>query len=372
MISFQVEEQHLISRIMKYRLTMSEYGRYVAREFLDYLSYVNALLIGAALNYFSGHGLPGLAVPYLVPLGVQVISKSMVKYRNRHLRRLIQLPAEREDPAFIMDEDGNVLLATGVTRQTFNRFNVENIKDLIGEGGFAKIRDDLNRSTYRMENIYSSCNEKWYEVRIKPVELGGGIREYLVWFIDISGKKNYELRILSLLKFSGSVHARIREGLEKDEIYAILAEFVLKNDYRGVYMSRLTRSGIIAAYCFRMQEGRLVRSESILRKSEGQTAEIILRESSEVVMESIDNYDSPDDFISHFPFDKSITSFLGENITNFVSFHDERVSLIGFNKTAKAERYDLIMMEIMANNIRSLLDIVDSLCYTLNKKNGKE
>lgn len=174
------------------------------------------------------------------------------------------------------------------------------------------------------------------------------------------------------MKFSSSVHARIREGMEREEIYAILAEFVLKNDYQGVYMSRVTRSGIIAAYCFKLREGKLLRSDPILQKKSSQTAEILLRNGPEVVSETIDNYASPDDFMITFPFHGSIIDFLDENITNFVSFHNGGVSLIGFNKTSKAERYDLILMEIMTNNVRSLLDIVDALCYTLNKKNNKE
>lgn len=187
----------MISRLRRLRKNFIEFGGYVAAEFTDFLSYMNALFIGAMVNFFSGLGLPGLVIPYLIPLLVQIISKSMVKYRNRHLRRLIQLPAEREDPAFIMGEEGEILLATGVTRLVFDHNKVVNIRHFIGESGFRRIRESLDesRSSYRMENVYSPCSEKWYEVRIKPVEVGAGIREYLVWFVDVSDKKIMNRRL---------------------------------------------------------------------------------------------------------------------------------------------------------------------------------
>ena len=39
----------------------------------------------------------------------------------------MQLPGQREDPAFIMDPDGNIMLAAGKTEQLFKKISITSI-----------------------------------------------------------------------------------------------------------------------------------------------------------------------------------------------------------------------------------------------------
>ena len=57
-------------------------------------------------------------IPFPVPFMVQIADNAMPRLRNRDVDTLLLLlPGQREDPAFIMDLRGNVVLSAGKTEQ---------------------------------------------------------------------------------------------------------------------------------------------------------------------------------------------------------------------------------------------------------------
>ncbi len=173
-------------------LLCHEFHNFLLREFISPVTYVNAVIVGVSINILSGYGFPGAIVPYIVPVFVQVVSKASVKFRNRSRDALLQLPAKRVDPAFIMDLNGNILFSTGKTAQTFEKFNISNLQNFIGSKNFTKLISIVNEQEVKVKysELFSELTGVYYSVRVRPVKSGSG--QYLVWFNDISRRREME------------------------------------------------------------------------------------------------------------------------------------------------------------------------------------
>ena len=106
------------------------YTRFVFLEALNPWIYLNARLIGTTICLLTQNY---SIVPYLVPLLVQVFTRASVKYRQRDINALVELPAQTDDPVFIMDEQGEIILSTGKTKQLLEAHAISNVRHLIGD-----------------------------------------------------------------------------------------------------------------------------------------------------------------------------------------------------------------------------------------------
>src|SRR6056297_3950224 len=104
--------------------------RLLGKEFISPLNYLMAFLIGITINFFQGLGVFYSAVPFIVPIIVQGISKASVKFGNKDLNLLVRLPMERKDPAFVMNTTGEIVASEGKTRDFLNKHSIVNFSDL--------------------------------------------------------------------------------------------------------------------------------------------------------------------------------------------------------------------------------------------------
>lgn len=101
------------------------YGTYVIKfvtflaflleEFANPLIYITSALVGGTINTVMSGRPFNSVVPYLVPVFVQSFSRASQNFINRLRDRLLELPTERDDPAFIMDPGGNITHSGGKT-----------------------------------------------------------------------------------------------------------------------------------------------------------------------------------------------------------------------------------------------------------------
>src|SRR6056297_3775007 len=103
--------------------------RLLGKEFISPLNYLMAFLIGITISFFQGLGVFYSAVPFIVPIIVQAISKASVKFGNRNLNLLVRLPMERKDPAFVMNEKGSVIASEGKTKEFLEKHSIEVFSD---------------------------------------------------------------------------------------------------------------------------------------------------------------------------------------------------------------------------------------------------
>lgn len=109
------------------------YFRFLCQELISPVNYLMAGLIGITINHFQGLGMFGSLVPFVVPVLVQTVSKATVKYQNRELNLLAQLPGRRPYPAFVLDNQGKLAAHAGLTRELFKEKSIGSAEELFGD-----------------------------------------------------------------------------------------------------------------------------------------------------------------------------------------------------------------------------------------------
>lgn len=179
-----------------------EYSFFVRQELRNPVIYLTSALIGLLATWMMNSR---SIIPFLIPFVVQTGAQAILRFRNRDLDTLLQLPGQREDPAFIMDRDGNILLATGKTEQLFKKKSILKIIDHTGANGFERLISKLDHRCpdpeTRSINIYSQRLQNWYEIKFKPgISHCGKLPEkLLVWFSEVTAQREAELRQRDLL-----------------------------------------------------------------------------------------------------------------------------------------------------------------------------
>ena len=87
-----------------------EYSFYLRQELRNPTVYLTSLVIGLAITWLM-YTLS--IIPFLVSCIVLVAANAILQFRNRDIETLLLLPAHRDDPVFIMDLDGRVVLSAG-------------------------------------------------------------------------------------------------------------------------------------------------------------------------------------------------------------------------------------------------------------------
>jgi hypothetical protein len=145
-----------------------EYSFYVRQALRNPVIYLTSALIGLLTIWMMNA--PSIIL-FIVPFIVQIAANSILRFRNKNLETLLLLPGQREDPVFIMDLDGNVVLSAGKTEQLLKKISITNITDLIGADEFDRLINQLDHSCIDPEtrsiDIYFERLENWYEIKFK-------------------------------------------------------------------------------------------------------------------------------------------------------------------------------------------------------------
>jgi len=338
-----------------------EYFYFVYREIKNIWTYINAFFIGSLIYLLSD---VMILAPYLVPLLVQVVVKSAVQYKSRDLNMLVELPAQKDDPAFIMDHAGEIVLSTGKTRELFESFDVQNIHQFVGEEGLRIILDDVDPTcsetvTVPVE-VYSEKTRKWYEAKAKPMVLycGKPLGKFLVWFQDISYRKTYDLKQQELLQYTGDLVTQVRPLAKKGEALENLAAFILAN-YEAVFITRKDASSHFLGCVYKMENRTLRRSEPISISEKTLSPVILSRHQSRIVADERNNFASNAAFFEQYPFDGRVLDFIDVPIRNFITYHRGDISIIVFNALSTITPYDKQFMEVVLSLSQSVIALVD-------------
>ncbi len=142
---------------------LSEYSFYVRQELRSPVIYLTSAVIGFAVIWMMNA--PSI-IPFIIPFVVQIAANTILRFRNREIDTLLLLPGQREDPAFIIDYSGSVLLSVGKTEQLFKKNSITKINELIGNDGFDRLIKKLDHSCIDPEtrsiDIYSGRLQNWY------------------------------------------------------------------------------------------------------------------------------------------------------------------------------------------------------------------
>ena len=100
------------------------------KELINPINYLMAIIVGLLINFLQTQNPFDSWVSFAVPVLVQSLSKSILKYSNRYKEILLLLPGEREQPAFVMDHDGVILVSSENTSTFFDQPNISTFSHL--------------------------------------------------------------------------------------------------------------------------------------------------------------------------------------------------------------------------------------------------
>ena len=161
-----------------------EYSFYLRQELRNPTVYLTSLTIGLSVAWLM-HTLS--VIPFLVSCIVLIAANAILQFRKQDIETLLMLPAQREDPAFIMDLGGNVVLSAGKTNWLFKKEAFNNIVDFIGADSFDRLINTIDHSCIDPEtrsiDIYSERLQNWYKIKFKPIvsRCGSLPEKVLVW-----------------------------------------------------------------------------------------------------------------------------------------------------------------------------------------------
>ena len=337
-----------------------EYSFFVRQELRNPVIYLTSLLIGLLATWMMNT--PSV-IPFLVPFIVQTPAHAILRFRNRDADTLLQLPGQREDPAFIMDLDGNIMLAAGKTEQLFKKISITNITDLIGAAEFDRLINKLDHRCpdpeTRSINIFSERLQNWYEIKFEPVisHCGRLPEKLLIWFTKVTAQREAEFRQRDLLHYTDSLISNIKTLARNKSTYDHLADYIL-NNYEGVLITRNDPDGNLSGYVFK-RNGENRRSEAIVISGDSYAPVFLSRREATVISDDIRNYPSAGAFDKKYNFDKRVRSFLHVPIRNFINYHAGDVSIIAFNSVRTINFQENIFIEVLLNTTRAIVALAD-------------
>jgi serine phosphatase RsbU (regulator of sigma subunit) len=337
---------------------------FFGKELINPITYGVAFLIGATINAAQGNGIFFSAVPYIVPLFVQSVAKASIKYKSRDIDILCHLPAERKDPAFVIDSAGRIIASEGTTKTFLKNYKIEKIHHLFGTPEAETILKTAGETFQKKEaeplELYSEKTGKWYQVQTK-IGAGGHI---LTWLDEISSRKALDFSLSAIRRFSREVINAIDELVIRNDIYDRLALLILREGYQGVFITREDQAGNLSGYAFKGTPEDLVKSE-LIQVPEDSAAPIWASRKAECdihgcVASATKSESMPQqEFERTHQFNASVKQFLGFAITNYINYAEGDVSIIAFNKADGIKKFDSSVINTVVNSARSITHLID-------------
>lgn len=338
--------------------------KFLGKELINPITYLVTFLIGAAINAFQGNSIFFSEVPYVVPLFVQSIAKASLKFKNRDTDILCQLPAQRQDPIFVIDKDGRIVATAGNTKKLFEKYNIKKIHDLLGHPEAETILTASKEIRAQWETepleLYSKITGKWYQVKTKIA----ADHHILIWLDEISSRKAMDISLSVIRQFSREIINSINELAVNNDIFDRLALLILKEGYHGVLITREDKEGNLAGYAFKGKPNGLIKSR-LIQIPENSSAPIWASRKAECdIYGCVASANKPPsmsqaEFEDKHPFNEHVKAFLGFAITSYINYAEGDVSIIAFNKQDGIKKFDSDVINTVVNTARSITYLID-------------
>jgi serine phosphatase RsbU (regulator of sigma subunit) len=295
---------------------------------------------------------------------VQGLAKTSLKFKNRDMDILCQLPAQRQDPVFVIDKDGRIVATAGNTRRLFEKNNIIKIHDLFGNPEaktILKATEEI-RSEWEKEPLefYSKITDKWYQTKIKI----GADDHILIWLDEISSRKARDVSLSAIRRFSREIINSINELAVNNDIFDRLALLILREGYQGVFITREDKEGYLSGYAFKGKPDGLIKSK-LIQVPENSSAPIWASRKAECdingcVATATKPPSMPQaEFENKHPFNERVKAFFGFAITSYINYAEGDVSIIAFNKQEGIKKIDSDVINTVVNAARSVTHLID-------------
>lgn len=323
--------------------------KFIFYELITPLNYILSFIVGAIINIIISKNPFANLTPFIVPVFVQSISKGTVHFKNRDRDTLLSLPRERDDPAFLINLKGDIIASIGKTEEIFKKFKIKNLNDfLILNENFAEVKD---------EEVYSEILHKWFSVKLKKDQ-----DKYLVWLTDITKRVSLDMKLEKQSLFSNEIMNSLDDLVYRNDIYERLAELILTEDFEGLLITRLNED-TLEGNAYKIVNDKFEKSDVIEIDKDSSAPITLSRHKNKIVTDSIENYNSREEFERVNPFHKDIIKFMKHDIKNFINYHKGDISIIAFNKKGNITPFDLRAMESVVDSTRVISSLLDLAKY---------
>jgi HD-GYP domain-containing protein (c-di-GMP phosphodiesterase class II) len=318
----------------------------VLKEFIDVRIYLTALFIGGVINWAT-MGNPFYSwIPYMVPILVQVFSRTMMKIQYQSKEQLLLLPSMRKDPSFVMNQDGDILYSQGKTKDFLKKYDITNFNQFSDEDILSVTLNRIKTNNKTSQELYFDPEACWYE--IQSMENPQKPEIILVWFTNITANKGLIKQLREIQKFSQQFQVNIDEQLDFQDTWARMAELVISHQYSSVFIAE-KRENFYSGKIYKLGERSIESSDLINIQKDSEVSLLASRKQHGLVSGNQEDYPDREEFFKSFPFAPEVQNFLEEPITNFINFHSGELSIIAFNHQGLMGPQDKIAIEIQVN-----------------------
>lgn len=331
-----------------------KFSNYLVTELKNPSIYISSALIGGAINLFSGtvH-----FAPFYVPLLVQSITRAVLHHKNRYNDMLAQLSVKRSDPGFVVTPKCEIVLSAGGD-DLLDDGQVKNLEQVLGKEIAQEVADCATGEKAVIASALT--NNRWYEVRCKPLGRENGDCNLLVWFIDITDRRMNDRLLASFLDYSTLLLADLKDVVKKRDLQVRLARFFLNNGFGAVFMTRPNDDGDPEGRVFVIRpDGEMEGSDEIVIKRDSDAPLLSSRKKRGVVYGDAGKFESRKEFEAKYPFDKRVSDFIKTPIKDFVNYHENDFSIILFNRRRKAIASEERVVSALVNLSHTIIRLVD-------------
>ncbi len=324
------------------------------------IHYVVAAGVGLLFTYLGTSGISSPIVPFLVPFTVSFTGRYVTRLRSRKEAYLLELPALRESPVFVMGADGTIVAASGRTEALFRNLGVTNVCEFFtnchSPGALELIlaRDSESGN----QALYAPSQQKWYTATKHFVADRG---QHLVWLDDVTVERKAAEQGALLRGFQNDLFSRFRDGNLVMDADARLAELVLDGGYAAVLFARGTNGGGVSGYAYRRNSnGALIRSGLLNIDADTHAPVFESRRTGRAVYAERSAFSDVNEFDRMYPVARDVRMFLDEPVANLVNYHAGITSIVAFNKPESISGSDLLFIESAVDAAHGMFAMVEA------------
>ncbi len=340
----------------------------ILREMRQPAGFILALVVGGTLTFTRRFESIAVYLPFAVPWIVSFATRATSRIRTRRRELLLDLPAYRRDPAFIMDCQGWIVASTGETERLFKQRRIAHLDQLLagpdGSTAGETLLGDGDRRTDRP--YYSPVTERWYRVQLR-----GDHREsdWLVWLDDVTDQVRLEKRKDTLRVFTRRLQQELLEQETASDDDRRLAHLLLEEGYQAIMLARVTanngdgRTGI--------DDSKSAAAQGVVYTVDGgrygpfpipagvEAPIMRSRKLGHAIRDDRRSWNSLADFERTYPVLPEVAEVLGGEIRNFANYHSGDVSIIAFNKNGQINPADIAFLESAADTAVTAFSLLD-------------
>lgn len=324
--------------------------------------YIVALAVGTLLTALSGLDAATAVAPFIVPFLVSSIGRTVSRIAAAQKELLLELPAKRTSPAFVIDNDGVVEVSHGRTAELFSRLSVGRIQDLLVNPEGGDVLDELcgEHAPGRQSELYAPALEKWYRATTycEPRDA-----YMLVWLDDITEERRAAEQRAAVRQFQIEIveaasgnEPRVDSRLGHER----LARLILEAGYGGVLLAQSDGADSVTGTAFKLNgDGALERSDEISIDPDSHAPIFRSRREGRAVAASLKMFSDRASFERAYPVAPEVRSFLAAPVYNLVNYHAGPTSIVAFNKHPEVSRPDISFLEAAADAAHSFFAAID-------------